>query len=222
MKISGAILHQGEERRLVAVEDWMQAIRQLGVEAVIFDCDGTLVDSADAHFACMQDAAAAQGLRMDRGWYDQRRGLCRVSLFAEFRKKSDGHCDVQQAVNDSIAAFTRHAARIRAISETVDLLRQARAADLAVAIGTNAEAAIARQSLNQAGLGGEVPVLISIEDTGEPKPSPAIFLHAAGKLGVAPERALVIEDSQQGIDAAQAAGMASFLLAGDGSVQLER
>ena len=108
------------------------------------------------------------------------------------------------------------------LTKPVDLLRQVCAADLAVAVGTNAEPAIARRSLEEVGLSGEVPVLVSVEDTGEPKPSPAIFLHAAGKLGVAPERALVIEDSQQGIDAAQAAGMASFLLAGDGSVQPER
>lgn len=212
MRISGAILHQGNEQSYVDIKDWMPVIRQLGVEAVIFDCDGTLVDSAEAHFHSMQDAAEAQGLRMDRSWYDQRRGLSRMSLFSEFQKVSDGRCDVEQAVNDSIASFSRHVPRISAIAETADLLRQIRVADLAVAVGTNAEAAIARQSLKAAGLSGEVSVIVSIEDTGDPKPSPAIFLCAAGTLGAAPERTLVIEDSPQGINAARAAGMASFLL----------
>lgn len=222
MKISGAILHIGKRQQRVAVEDWMPVIRQLGVEAVIFDCDGTLVDSADAHFHSMQDAAEAQGLSMDRSWYNQRRGLSRMSLLSEFRKVSDGPFEVQVAIADSIAAFSRHIPKIRAIGETADLLRQVRATDLAVAIGTNAEATIARQSLEAAGLNGEVSVLVSIDDAGEPKPAPTIFLCAAEALRIAPERILVIEDSPQGIDAACAAGMASFLLVEDVTGHFER
>ena len=52
----------------------MAEIRQLGIPAVIFDCNETLVDSAAAHFHAMQDAVAVQGLRMDRVWYTDRRG----------------------------------------------------------------------------------------------------------------------------------------------------
>jgi HAD superfamily hydrolase (TIGR01509 family) len=215
MKLSGAILHMGKGQRRIGVEDWMPVIRQLGVQAVIFDCDGTLVDSADAHFHAMQDAAEAQGLSMDRDWYDQRRGLGRVALFSEFKAACDGRFEVKQATADSIAAFSRHVPKIHAIAETADLLRRVRAANLAVAVGTNAEAAIARRSLQAAGLSGEISVLVSIDDTGEPKPSSAIFLCAARLLGVAPEHILVIEDSPLGIDAARAAGMVSFLLVED-------
>ena len=222
MTISGAVLHTGQQQRHVTVEDWFPVIRQLAVQAVIFDCDGTLVNSADAHFHSMQDAAEAQGLKMDRSWYNDRRGLSRMSLFSEFSKESDGPCDAQKAIDDSIAAFSRHVGKITAIPETLDLLRQVRAADLAVAIGTNAEAAIARRSLEAAGLSGEVSVIVSIEDSGEPKPSPTIFLCAARKLEVAPARTLVIEDSPQGVDAARAAGMASFLLVEDESGHFER
>ena len=222
MKISGAILHKENQQQRVAVADWMRMIRKLAIQAVIFDCDGTLVNSAGAHFHSMQDAAEAQGLTMDQRWYNDRRGLSRVALFSEFKKESDGPCDVQRAVEDSIAAFSRHAGKITAIPETVDLLREVRAADLAVAIGTNAEAAIARRSLEAAGLSGEVSVIVSIEDSGEPKPAPTIFLCAARKLEVAPARTLVIEDSPQGIDAACAAGMASFLLVEDASGHFER
>lgn len=212
MPITGGLLKFGGDEVFVGVQDWMPTIERLGFTSVIFDCDGTLVDSAEAHFLCMQEAAKAQGLRMKRQWYDQRRGLSRASLFSEFEHQAEGRFDAALAVADSIAAFTRNATAVSAIAETVRLLRQVRAAGLTVAVGTNAEAAIARRSLEIAGLKEEVSILVSIDDADLPKPSPAIFLLAARKLGAAPERTLVIEDSPQGIEAADRAGMASLLL----------
>ena len=59
-------------------ETWQNDILQLGYKSFIFDCDGTLVESADVHFTSFQEAAAAQGYELDRDWYSVRTGLDRV------------------------------------------------------------------------------------------------------------------------------------------------
>ncbi|MDV9191214.1 HAD family hydrolase [Streptomyces sp. SR27] len=50
-------------------------------------------------------------------------------------------------------------------------------------------------------------IVFSAEDVGRGKPAPDLFLHAAARMGVAPERCVVVEDSRLGVQAAQAAGM---------------
>ena len=210
--ITGATLHAGDRVRSVAVQDWLAAIEGLSAKAVIFDCDGTLVHSADAHFRAMRDAATAQGFTMAEGWYRQRTGLDRATLFAEFQAATAPSFDVARAIRDSIAAFPQHADLITPVPETAALLASLLEHGYPVAVGTNAEASIARTSLSAVGLGDVFAAIVSISDTLPPKPDPALFQEAARRLGVAPAQCLVIEDSRQGLAAARAAGMSVLLL----------
>ena len=70
----GILDHRGC-REPLASGQWIDAFRHHRFEAAIFDCDGTLVDSAEAHFHAFQQAVAAQGEKMDPGWYRDRTGL---------------------------------------------------------------------------------------------------------------------------------------------------
>ena len=212
MTITGAVLYSGGTIRPVAVKDWLAVIEELAVDAVIFDCDGTLVHSAGAHLQAMQDAAKAQGFAMAEGWYRQRTGLDRATLFAGFQDVAAPSFDIARAIRDSIAAFPHHAALITPVPETAALLASLLERGYPLAVGTNAEASIARASLSAIGLGDVFAAIVSISDDLSPKPDPAIFLEAARRLRVAPARCLVVEDSPQGLAAACDAGMSVLLL----------
>ena len=210
--ITGASLYAGGAVQFVAVQDWLATIEEIAVDAVVFDCDGTLVHSAEAHFLAMRDAATAQGVAMAEGWYRQRTGLDRATLFAGFQDVAGPSFDVARAIHDSIAAFPHHAALITPVPETAALLACLLERGYPVAVGTNAELSIARTSLSAVGLGDGFAAIVSISDNLPPKPDPAIFQEAARRLGVSPARCLVVEDSRQGLAAARAAGMPVLLL----------
>ena len=202
-----ATLYHDGNAAAVPVSEWFDAIRQIGVAAVVFDCDGTLAESSEAHFRSMQLAAAQQGREMSRDWYAARTGLDRSALFEEFASLVGDDFDRHRAALDSIAAFPRNTGLIKPIPETVALFDRLHAAGYPLAVGTNAERGIAQVSLNRAGVLSRLSVLVSISDGVRPKPSPDIFQLAAERLSVAHDRTLVIEDSPQGLSAAIAAGM---------------
>jgi HAD superfamily hydrolase (TIGR01509 family) len=80
------------------------------------------------------------------------------------------------------------------------------------AVVTSADVRLARARLSAAGI--DPPVLVTVEDVTAGKPDPEGYLLAARRLGVVPGECLVVEDSQPGIDAGRAAGMAVAALRG--------
>ena len=183
--------HGKQSTRIATSEQWEDLIDTLGYKALIFDCDGTLVESGQAHYNSFRDALRAQGAELDSCWYQERTGLDRHSLLTEFAKTAHPGFDVERARALSFSAFETHVHLVRSIPETSKLLSRF-SSELPVAVGTNAEAEIAKASLTSTGL---------------PKPCPDIFSAAAMKFDCPPEAILVIEDSEQGVQAAKLAGM---------------
>jgi beta-phosphoglucomutase len=95
------------------------------------------------------------------------------------------------------------------------LLREVRAAGYPVGIATMSHRKHAELVLERLGLTGAVDVLVTREDVREPKPSPEIYLLIAAKLGAAPDRCFVLEDSLPGVRAAIAAGMSCVAITND-------
>lgn len=202
----GITFHHHGQVSEVSDSNWASIIRSLSFEAIIFDCDGTLVDSTKAHFLSMQAAAIAQGQVMTEEWYKTLTGLDRKSLFARFAETIKGDFDIAKACQDSIAAYSEFVAFAAPIRKTVALLRELHA-EMPVAVASNAEMDVVQLSLAMTGVAGLISAIATISDGTAPKPAPDLFLLAAQRLGIQAERALVIEDSAEGTQAALAAGM---------------
>ncbi|MDA5095562.1 HAD family phosphatase [Aliiroseovarius sp. KMU-50] len=183
-------------------DSWQAHCRSAGYHGFIFDCDGTLVESADIHFHAFRMAAHEQGYTLDREWYLARTGLDRVSLFQEF----GSGLNIDRAVERSISIFIENSPRVQLIEQTARLVRSL-SGDFPLSVGTNAEAPVAVASLHAVGLLHHFEHIVSISDGFPPKPSPEIFLGAASLMQIPPNKTLVIEDSAQGVNAALAAGM---------------
>lgn len=200
-----AKLHTEDTITEVSSATWLSVFEERGYTAFIFDCDGTLVESADVHFASFAQAASEQGHVLERDWYLERTGLDRISLFQAFAKSVDTF-DVGSAASRSIALFSEISDKVVPIPETKALVEHlAKAHPLAV--GTNAEEDVARASLRAAELLHHFDHIVAVTDGLKPKPSPEIFARAAALLGTPTARTLVIEDSVQGVQAAKAAGL---------------
>ena len=172
---------------------------------MIFDCDGTLVDSSEAHFQSFRTAVRAQGYDMDRDWYAKRTGLDRQSILSALSSETSGALDIALATQLSIDAFTSATSAVSQIAETGRLVH-ALAGSYPMAVGTNAEIEVATASLQAVNLLSYFITIVSISDGLPAKPAPDIFDHATKRLGFPAAKTLVFEDSAEGVCAAIAAG----------------
>ena len=187
--------------------------------AVIFDCDGVLVDSEILAIEVEQALLATLGLTYDLPTF-RRRFLGMHD--AAFREALDADRRAQHGVGlpaDFLAET--HARRRAAVEARLVEVAGARAAVAALmlpkAVASSTGAAFLELKLRKAGLWDLfAPHAYSADLVAHGKPAPDIFLLAARRLGVAPEHCLAIEDSGNGVVAAAAAGMRVWGFTGGG------
>ena len=183
-------------------------------DGVIFDVDGTLVQSASLHFDAFNAAARRQGAEMPRVWYDSRKGLDRTGLTtafaAQIAAETGRDLDIDALSRDSLEITIDRAERL--VTENPPVARFARSlhGHRPLAVGSNAETPVVEAMLRGAGLLDLFDAIVTVSDTGRAKPDPAIFLRAAGRIAVPPARSLVLEDSDEGLQAAARAGMTGW------------
>ena len=176
-------------------------------EAVVFDMDGLMLDSERAINECMARAASDLGHELPASLWLQMigggDGLCRL-LLAD-RIGADATVELlarAEAMYDVVAdAGIDHRPGI------VDLLDWLVARGIPRAVATSTRRPLAMRKLAAAGLLPYFDAVATSSDVAAQKPAPDVYLLAASKLGVAPARCLVLEDSPTGVRAALAAGM---------------
>ena len=176
-------------------------------EAVVFDMDGLMLDSERAINECMARAASDLGHELPASLWLQMigggDGLCR-RLLTE-RIGADATVELlarAEAMYDVVAdAGIDHRPGI------VDLLDWLVARGIPRAVATSTRRPLAMRKLAAAGLLPYFDAVATSSDVAAQKPAPDVYLLAASKLGVAPARCLVLEDSPTGVRAALAAGM---------------
>jgi HAD superfamily hydrolase (TIGR01509 family) len=179
-----------------------------GFEAVIFDCDGTLVDSMPAHFDAWCEALASYGaggiFREDvffaMGGRPTRDIV--VDLNSEYGLKLDPEV-IALAKRE---AFLRKLHLVEFIDEVADFARLL-SGKMPLAVASGGSRYVVEKTLSLLGCSDWFDEVVTADDVSNGKPAPDIFLKAAELLGVAPEKCLVIEDAPPGVAAAQAAGM---------------
>jgi len=201
-----SILYARGTTRPLTSDAWFSHITHGAYRAVIFDCDGTLVESSEVHFMAMRGAVRAQGYDMPRAWYQSRTGLDRLSIFADFRKTVEGAFEASLAAHQSIQDFIAQSAAVQQIPETATLVAQLRD-HYPMAVGTNSEPEVAAASLKSTGLTDAFEHVVCVSDGLAAKPAPDIFKRATDLLGYPPAQTLVIEDSNEGVRAALDAGL---------------
>lgn len=192
----------------------------------IFDLDGTLVDSYDAHLDAWRLVARELGHELAVEQFQRQFGRTNEPIIAEI-------CEwAGRAVPDAagVAAIAErkeslYRARIAAAFPVMPggpaLLQSLDAAGWRLAVGSSGPPENVRVAV--AGLGAESLFrhCVTGADVSRGKPDPEVFLLAAERLGVPPRRTIVVEDAPAGIEAARRAGMACVGLASKGRAREE-
>ena len=170
------------------------------VEAVLFDMDGLLIDTEAAYLDALQDAARDLEVQMSMEFCHSMIGI------------SGRECDVMiQGLYGPVfrldhfrERFTGHARRRLEAHLPVRGLR--------LAVATGSGRVTAERHLGRAGLIDRFAAVATRDDVENAKPAPDVYLEAARRLGVAPERCIAFEDSNVGLTAAHAAGTMAFMV----------
>jgi HAD superfamily hydrolase (TIGR01509 family) len=176
-------------------------------DAVVFDMDGLMLDSERAITDCMTRAAAEAGHDLPAGLWLEMVGTgdaaCRAMLADRL-----GEAAADALLDHAGALYTEVVdAGVPHRPGLLDLLDWLQAAGIPRAVATSTRRPLALRKLRRAGLLERFHAICTSSDVAHPKPAPDVYLLAAARLGVAPARCLVLEDSPTGVRAALAAGM---------------
>jgi HAD superfamily hydrolase (TIGR01509 family) len=178
--------------------------------AYLFDLDGTLIDSMPVHLRAWTMAMEHAGLAVpfDVDYFYALGGVPTFESAVIYGQHYGLALDPHHVVEEKEQLYLTLLDEVRLITPVADFARRVSATH-PVAVVTGGGPEIAYPALDATGLRSLFPVVVTPEDVapGRGKPAPDMFLLAAARLDVAPERCLVFEDAMPGVEAAKAAGM---------------
>ena len=176
------------------------------IEALIFDCDGTLTDSMPVHYESWKAVLDRHGLHFERERFYRLGGTPGFKIIPMLADEQNKQADVAAILQEKEEEFLRLAHLVTPIEPIVEVARSGRG-QLRMAVASGGLRHIIDLQLTQIGIVDWFDVIVTAEDTERHKPEPDVFLEAARRLDVEPAKCRVYEDSDVGIEAAQRAGM---------------
>jgi HAD superfamily hydrolase (TIGR01509 family) len=180
------------------------------IEAVIFDVDGTLVDSVDYHAEAWERAFARHGHDIAFAALRSQIGKGGDQLMPEFLSEAELKSEGSKIEADRRAIFkAEYLHRVKGFPGCPDLFRALRQHGLRIALASSSKSDELKIYKAAAGIDGLTDVETSSDDAEKSKPHPDIFQAALEKLGLPPDRVLVVGDTPYDAEAARKAGVAS-------------
>jgi HAD superfamily hydrolase (TIGR01509 family) len=177
-------------------------------EAYLFDCDGTIADSMPLHYLGWKQTLAEQGCEFPEDVFYAWGGMPVHEIISTLNKQQGLQMPVEAVAVRKENLYYEYLPRLTAVPEVLEVIEASHGRlPFAVVSGSTRESVVA--SLESLKLLDKFDTLVCAGDYRRSKPHPEAFLLAAERLGVAPEKCLVFEDTAMGIEAATAAGMAS-------------
>ncbi len=180
-------------------------------DAIIFDMDGTLIDSMPSHMEAWRLTAEAYGYPYDQQWHHSLGGVPTRKTVEMINEKYQLHLDPDEVAEAKRQKWEEMGLGPVLIEPTHQVFLHC-FGKKPIAVGTGAERAHAIEMLEQTGLLDKLDGLVTACDVTRGKPNPDTFLQAAEAMGVAPSRCVVFEDTEIGRQAAEAAGMDCILV----------
>jgi HAD superfamily hydrolase (TIGR01509 family) len=179
-----------------------------GFEAVVFDCDGTLVDSMPAHFDAWCEALSIYGAGgvFKEDVFFAMGGRPTRDIVVELNDEYDLHLDPEAVAFAKREAFLKRLNTVTLIDEVATFAESLRG-KVPMAIASGGTRMVIEKILQAVGISDWFDEVVTADDVTEGKPAPDVFLHAARLLGVRPAKCLALEDAPSGILAARRAGM---------------
>ena len=182
-------------------------------KALLFDLDGTLIDSMPHHHTAWVAWHARRGLKIDAdSFFVSTAGRSNDEIFADMLPGT-GAAEIAVLVDEKETLYREFAApSLALIAGAKDFVQRAKAAGLRLAVCTASTPQNMALAFQRFGIDDWVETVVSPADGLRGKPHPDIFLEAARRLGIAPGHCVVYEDAPLGVEGARRAGMQAVAL----------
>lgn len=180
-------------------------------DALIFDMDGTLVDSGQLHEFAWSEMLKRYGIPIDPPLMRSLAGVPTMGTIQILLEKFGVRVEASLVEMNNFKEQLVHDNMHRYLQPTslIDIVKQYHGKK-PMAIGTGATTAEANLVLKFCGIDQYIPVVVGADQVSKPKPAPDTFLRCAELLGINPANCVVFEDSALGLKAAASAGMAGI------------
>lgn len=180
------------------------------IEAIIFDMDGTLVDTEPFHTEIELNQFIQNKIEISEEEHQQYLGVTSEVMWRQIASKHSISLTADELIKQNHEESLKYFAALETIPvmpELVEVLEKLQAKNYKLAVASSSTPEIIDLVLTKTNLKKYFPIIVSGSDVAKSKPAPDIFLFTAHKLGAKPTNCVVIEDSSNGIKAAKAAGM---------------
>ena len=178
-------------------------------KAYLFDCDGTIADSMPLHYRAWKQALGEWNCEFEEKLFYDWGGMPVAEISSTLNERHGLRMPVETVARRKEALYFELLPQLQAVPEVLQHIEaEHKKIPFAVVSGSTRESVTA--SLVALNLLEHFDTMVCAGDYAKSKPDPEAFLLAAARLGVTPEFCLVFEDTEMGIQAAKAAGMASI------------
>lgn len=175
---------------------------------VIWDMDGVIADTGPLHFKAWQKVFQERGAPFTEADFKKKFGQRNDTIIRYTLGEGVTPEDIEQIACEKEEAFRRFASEsLRPLPGAIELIRSLRRRGIKVALSSSAPFENIGLVTGVLKIGDCFQAIVSGHEVREGKPSPEGFLLAARRLGVKPERCIVIEDAVAGVEACRRAGM---------------
>ena len=178
---------------------------------LIFDCDGTLADTMPLHFLAWRETLDRYKMELSEDRFYSLGGQPTVRIVELLANEQGIDLSPPEVSQEKEDAFLKRLHEVKPIEPIVDIVRQHHG-QLPMAVASGSHREVVKTVLKIIGLSDlfDDHRIVGAEDTELHKPHPDVFLEAARRIEIAPERCRVYEDADLGIEAAGRAGMECF------------
>ena len=178
------------------------------IKALIFDCDGTLVDTMPLHMEAWRKAFEINGREFPHDFIDSLKGAPLLEIVQLYNEKFNDNLDPQK-IGKAKKDFTHKSIKkAKPIQIVVDVALKYKSV-MPMSVASGGSEYNVHASLNSVGILDLFSPVLTSKNKIPAKPNPDIFLECAKQMNVAPEDCLVFEDGDFGLEAAERAGMQS-------------
>ena len=176
------------------------------IQALIFDCDGTLADTMALHYLAWQETVQRINGEFPEKLFYELAGASNARIAAVLNETYGYQLDPEKAAHEKDERFLKHLPQAKPIAPVVAIARDYKGR-LPMAVATGGTPTLVRSVLEAIDLTDFFDTIVTSHDVAHAKPAPDIFLECARRLNIAPEYCHVFEDGDLGIEGAKRAGM---------------